>query len=118
MIYPVVPVTSVVGFLSAVAAALADTVALFGVCGAQFRRDPAGLWIGDAKLGACGLHLARGVSIHGWALDVATETQAWQMIRPCGLSVPQISVSRAAGRAISVEEIAAEVGPRIARALI
>lgn len=118
MIYPIVRVTSVVRFLSTVAAVIADAVAVFGVRGAQFKRDPAGLWIGDAKLAACGMHLARGVSTHGWALDVATPAQAWRMIRPCGLTAPQISVSSAAGRAISVEEIAGEVGPRIVRALL
>lgn len=118
MIYPVVRVASVVGFLSTVATVLAEAIAEFGVRGAQFRRDPAGLWLGEAKLAACGIHIARHVTTHGWALDVATPTQAWQMIRPCGLTTPQISVSRAAGRAVSVEEIAGEVGPRIARALL
>jgi hypothetical protein len=32
--------------------------------------------------------------------------------------VPQISLARAANRAVTVEEIAAEVGPRLARALL
>lgn len=118
MVYPIVRVTTVVGFLSAVAHAIADAVASVGVRGAEFRRDPAGLWLGDAKLAACGIHLARSVSMHGWALDVATPLAAWQMIRPCGLTVPQISLARAARRDISVEEIAVEVGPRIAHALL
>jgi lipoyl(octanoyl) transferase len=118
MIYPVVRVKTVVGFLSAIASALADAAAVFGVRGAEFRRDPAGLWLGDAKLAACGIHIARGVSVHGWALDVATPTDAWRRIRPCGLSVPQISLARAAGRDVTVEEMAVEVGPRLARALL
>ena len=45
---------------------------MLGVAGAEWRRDPAGLWLGEAKLGACGIHVARGVSTHGWALNVAT----------------------------------------------
>lgn len=118
MIYPIVRVRSVVGFLSAVAAVLVDAVALFGVRGAEFRRDPAGLWVGNAKLAACGIHLARRVSVHGWALDVATPAEAWQRILPCGLSVPQVSVASIANRNVSVEEIAIEVGPRLARALL
>ena len=117
MIYPIVRVTSVVGFLSAIAGALAQAAATFGVPGAEFRRDPAGLWLGDAKLAACGIHIARGVSVHGWALDVATPTEAWQRIRPCGLSVPQISITRA-GRAVTVEEFAACAGPLVSRALL
>jgi len=118
MIYPIVRVKTVVGFLSAIARALAEAVAAFGVCGAEFRRDPAGLWLGDAKLAACGIHIARGVSVHGWSLDVATPPEAWSRIRPCGLAVPQISLARATGREVLVEDVAAEVGPRLLRALI
>lgn len=117
MIYPVVRIKTVLGFLSAIAAVLVEAVASFGVCGAEFRRDPAGLWLGDAKLAACGIHLARSVSVHGWALNVATPAEAWHRIRPCGLTVPQVSVATAASREISVEEMATEVGPRLARAL-
>jgi lipoate-protein ligase B len=118
MVYPVVRVRSVVAFLATVAGVLADACAVFGVTGAEFRRDPAGLWLGDAKLAACGIHIARGVSVHGWALNVCTPDDAWRRIRPCGLGVPQISVARAAGREVGVEEIAAEVEPRLARALL
>lgn len=117
MVYPVVRVRSVVEFLSRVAGALADACAVLGVAGAEWRRDPAGLWLGEAKLGACGIHVARGVSTHGWALNVATPDDAWARIRPCGLSVPQISLTAAAGREIRVEDVAREAGPRIAAAL-
>jgi lipoyl(octanoyl) transferase len=117
MVYPVVRVKSVVEFLARVAGALADACAVFGVRDAVWRRDPAGLWLGDAKLGACGIHVARGVSTHGWALNVSTPEAAWARIRPCGLSVPQISLSTAAGREVAVEEVAREAGPRIVAAL-
>jgi lipoyl(octanoyl) transferase len=117
MVYPIVRVKSVIAFLAQVARALADACAVFGVHGAEWRRDPAGLWLGEAKLGACGIHVARGVSTHGWALNVATPDAAWARIRPCGLSVPQISVSAAAGREVAVADVAREAGPRIAAAL-
>lgn len=117
MVYPVVRVKSVVAFLEAVARALAEACAVFGVTGAEWRRDPAGLWLGEAKVGACGIHVARGVSTHGWALNVATPDDAWARIRPCGLSVPQISVSAARGAPVAVEDLAREAGPRIARGL-
>jgi len=118
MVYPVVRVKSVVAFLETVARALAETCAAFGVTGAEWRRDPAGLWLGEAKLGACGIHVARGVSTHGWALNVATPDDAWKRIRPCGLLVPQVSLSAAAGREIRVEYVAREAGPRICQGLV
>ena len=117
MVYPVVRVRSVVDFLSRVATALADACAALGAPGAQFRRDPAGVWLGDAKLAACGIHVARGVSVHGFALNVATPEDAWLRIRPCGLSVAQVSLASVVG-AVTVEQVAAEAGPRIVRALL
>jgi lipoyl(octanoyl) transferase len=107
----------VVAFLEAVATAIAQACAALGVPGAAWRRDPAGVWLDGKKLAACGIHVARGVSVHGFALDVDTPAQAWRAIRPCGLEVPQISLARALGAAVAVEQVAHEVGPRVARAV-
>jgi lipoyl(octanoyl) transferase len=121
MVYPVIRLRSVVEFLERVARTIAQTCAALGVPGAGFRRDPAGVWLDGKKLAACGIHVARGVSVHGFALDVATPVEAWRRIRPCGLDVPQTSLARElAARArppVSVEIVAAELGPRIAGAL-
>jgi lipoyl(octanoyl) transferase len=123
MVYPVVRVRSVVAFLERVAVAIAAECAAVGVEGARFERDPAGLWLGPAKLAACGLHLARGVAIHGWAWNVATPAEAWQAIVPCGLAVPQVSLAEAcAARGLPppppLAELAARLGPRVAAALV
>ncbi|MBK9031807.1 MAG: lipoyl(octanoyl) transferase LipB [Myxococcales bacterium] len=122
MIYPVVRVRSVVAFLAAVAGAIAEECAALGVVGAEFRREPAGLWLGDAKLAACGLHLARGVAIHGWAWNVATPPEAWTAIVPCGLAVPQRSLAEACvARGLPppppLADLAARLGPRLVAAL-
>jgi len=118
MVYPVVRVRGVVDFLSRVAGALADACAAVGVTSAEWRRDPAGVWLGNAKLAACGIHIARGVSVHGFALNVCTPSDAWRGIRPCGLSVVQISIADALGAPVSVEQVAAEAGPRLVHALL
>jgi lipoate-protein ligase B len=122
MVYPIVRVKSVVDFLARTATALAATCAALGVPGAEFRRDPAGVWLGPAKLAACGIHIARSVSVHGWALNVATPSDAWRAIRPCGLSVAQISVADARAAhglpPLTVEQVAAEAGPRLVAALL
>lgn len=117
MIYAVVRIRSVVAFLETVAGAIADGCAALGVPGARWRCAPAGVWLGDAKLAACGIHVARGVTAHGFALDVATPAAAWARIRPCGLEVPQVSLARARGAALAVEDAAIEIGPRVATAL-
>lgn len=120
MVYPVVRVRrGVVAFLSAVAGALAETLEHFGVAGARWRRDPAGVWLGDAKIAACGIHLRRGVTIHGFALDVATPAAAWSAIVPCGLSGVQLTSLHAQGGGAgpSVAQVAQVAGPRVAAAL-
>ena len=117
MVYPVVRVASgVVAFLERVAAAIIEACAALGV-NAEWRKDPAGVWLGGGKLAACGIHVARGVSVHGYAINVDTPDEAWRRIKPCGLDVPQVSLARARGVAIAVEDVAIEVGPRVVRAL-
>ena len=120
MIYPVVRIPGVVSFLEAVAHAIVDTCAAFGVVGAQWRRDPAGVWLDARKIAACGIHVSRGVSIHGFALNVDTPPDMWRTIRPCGLDAPLVSIAQARGAsapAISVAAVAAEFGPRVVEAV-
>jgi lipoyl(octanoyl) transferase len=117
MVYPVVRLRSVVGFLERVAGAIAETCAALGAPGAAWQRDPAGIWLGGQKLAACGIHIARSVSVHGFALNVDTPPEAWRAIRPCGLDVPQISLVGARGAPITVAEVARELGPRVAQAV-
>ena len=122
MVYPVVRIGSrgVVDFLARIAGALAETCAAFGAPLAEWRRDPAGLWVGDAKLAACGIHVARGVAVHGWALNVATPREMWQRIRPCGLGVPQVALADLIHdrQVPAIAEVAAEVAPRLQRVLL
>ena len=123
MVYPVVKLRrGVVEFLERIAGALAAACEAFGAAGAAFRRDPAGIYLDDAKLAACGIHIARGVSVHGFALDVATPVDAWRMIKPCGLCLVQTSLAKALSArglpAPSVEHVAAEAGPRLASSLL
>jgi lipoate-protein ligase B len=123
MVYPVVRLQKgVVDFLERIAGALADACAEIGVPGAAFVREPTGLYLGSAKLAACGIHVARSVSIHGFALDVDTPEEMWRRIKPCGLCLTQTSVARElAARElprVTVEQVATIAGPKLAAALL
>lgn len=123
MIYPVVRIPrGIVDFLERVAAAICDACGELGVEGAGFRREPAGIYVGDAKIAACGIHVARQVSVHGFALDVDTPADMWTRIRPCGLSLAQTSVTRERARRelppIALEAVARATGPRVVDALL
>ncbi len=117
MIYPVVKIRGVVDFLERVAGAIIDACTELGGAGAAWQREPAGVWKDGAKLAACGIHVARGVSIHGFALDVATPRDAWARIRPCGLATPQVSLATLRGAAIDVSTVAPAVATRVVTAL-
>ena len=117
MVYPIARVRGVIDFLERVAGAIAEACAALGAPGAAWQRDPAGVWLDGKKLAACGIHVARGVSVHGFALNVDTPPAAWRAIRPCGLDVRQVSLARARGAPIEVEEVARELGPRVSLAV-
>ncbi len=117
MIYPVVRIGRTRDFLACAGGAIAEACAALGVRSAVWQLDPAGVWCGDAKLAACGIHVAHGVSIHGFALDVDTPADAWTRIRACGLDAPHASIVETIGRRVTVADAAIEVGPRVAAAL-
>lgn len=73
---------------------------------ASRREGLTGVWLPGGKVAAVGLRIDRGVTRHGFALDLATPAGAWNVIVPCGLSQERVvSVSTALGRAVPREEL-------------
>ncbi len=60
---------------------------LLGAAGIVTRFDDLrpGLWVGGSKLAAVGIEVVRGVSTHGFALNVRHEGEGFELIVPCGL---------------------------------
>ena len=80
-----------------------DTLADFGI---QAGRIPklTGVWVGDRKIAAIGVHISRWVTSHGFALNVHTDLSYFQYIVPCGLTKPVTSMAQLGVRA-SLEEV-------------
>ena len=69
-------------FLRNLEEALIRTVAKFGI--AADRGVQTGVWVGKKKIASIGAALRNWVSFHGFALNVNTDLNYFQMITPCG----------------------------------
>jgi lipoate-protein ligase B len=64
---------------------LIQVMAGYGV--EAFRREKMrGVWTEKGKIAALGVHISRGVTMHGFALNVNTNMDYYQLIVPCGLT--------------------------------
>ena len=76
--------------------------------------DPAGAtgseaeltWDVERKIAAIGVHVSRGVTSHGFALNVTTDLDFFQLIVPCGLTKPVTSIEFETGVRPAPEEVA------------
>ncbi len=65
---------------------------------AETREGLTGVWTGGRKIGSIGLHISRGVTTHGLAINVNNDLQPFEWIVPCGIEgVRMTSVSRERG---------------------
>jgi lipoyl(octanoyl) transferase len=101
--YPIVRTDDVVTYVRTLEEALVAALASEGVA-ARARADegPAftGVWVEDRKIASIGVHLSRGVTTHGFAVNVENDLQPFSWIVPCGLDgVQMTSLIRETGRA-------------------
>jgi lipoyl(octanoyl) transferase len=110
--YPIVKLRdqhNVVGFVRELENALIKVCAEFGIDGERYC-ERSGVWIrderGDRKIAAIGIRVARGVTMHGFALNVDPDLSYYDRIVPCGIPDAGVtSLSKELGRKIEIEEV-------------
>jgi lipoyl(octanoyl) transferase len=110
--YPIVKLknsTDVVGFVRELETALISVCAEFGVKADRYC-ERSGVWVrddqSDRKIAAIGLRVAKGVTMHGFALNVNPDLSAYEKIIPCGISGAKVtSLTAELGSEITINEV-------------
>ena len=110
--YPIIKLknsTDVVGFVRELETALISVCAEFGIKADRYC-ERSGVWVrddkSDRKIAAIGLRVAKGVTMHGFALNVNPDLSAYEKIIPCGISGAKVtSLSAELGSEITINEV-------------
>jgi lipoate-protein ligase B len=106
----------VMGYLRKLENVLIATAADLGV---EATRDEenTGVWVGPNKLGAIGVKITRGITMHGFAFNVTTDLSMFSGIVPCGISDRWVtSIEAETGIKRSVKEVGAIAANHLAEA--
>jgi len=108
--YPIVDVREWGGgplmYVRTLEEALVATLADFGIRAERGER-PTGVWVGDAKVAAIGVKISRGVTTHGFALNVDPDLSYFDHIVSCGMPGVQVaSMWSLTSEALSIEQVA------------
>ena len=74
-----------------------------------------GAWVGEDKIGAIGVRIARWVTSHGFALNVSTDLSAFDLIVPCGIRGRGVtSLERLLGRPVPLGDVVSRLAEHLA----
>ncbi len=94
VVYPIVKLSSlkfgVINFVEKIEEVMIRTAADYHI--AATRKDiNRGVWVSNKKLGSIGIAVRRGITFHGFALNVLTDLTPFSWITPCGLKDVEVT---------------------------
>jgi lipoate-protein ligase B len=101
--YPIVRVSDVRSYVATMEEAIVSALAAAGLRNARGRSAEgpqyAGVWVGESKIASIGVHLSRGVSMHGFAVNVDNDLAPFSWVVACGL--PGVAMTSLAQEGVS-----------------
>ncbi len=104
--YPIMAVSDVVAHLRTIEQALVAALTEEGIVAhtrPQDGPDYTGVWVQDRKIASLGVHVSRGISTHGFAVNVENDLEPFSWVVACGL--PDVAMT-----SIAAERGAADIG--------
>jgi lipoate-protein ligase B len=96
--YPIMRIVDVISYLRTMEAAMIAALAEEGI-DAEVIDGLTGVWAGGAKIASIGVHVSRGVTTHGFAINVQNDLQPFEWVVPCGIEgVRMTSISKLTSR--------------------
>ncbi|MBI2339953.1 MAG: lipoyl(octanoyl) transferase LipB [Deltaproteobacteria bacterium] len=84
-------------------------LAKYGISASRDKRNP-GIWVGNSKIASIGLHVHRGVTTHGVALNVDCDLAPFGYIIPCGIAGAGVTnLAEITARKYSVDEVGGDL---------
>jgi lipoyl(octanoyl) transferase len=122
--YPIVKLlkpTELVGFVREIEAALIQVCSDLGLTAIRID-GRSGVWIqdarGDRKIAAIGIRVAKGTTMHGFALNVNPDLAAFRQIVPCGIADADVtSLEIELRRPITIDEVAPLIERHVSQSL-
>jgi lipoyl(octanoyl) transferase len=117
--YPIMLIVDVIAYLRTIERAIVATLADAGLQ-AHARPDDGpdftGVWTGDRKIASIGVHVARGVTTHGFAINVHNDLAPFGWVVACGLEGVRMTSVLEQRHDADVAAIHAAIGARFAEA--
>lgn len=114
--YPIMRIEHVREYVATIERSLISALADEGVA-AEVREGLTGVWAPKGKIGSIGVHVSRGVTTHGFAVNVDNDLQPFEWVVPCGMQGARMSsICKETGRPGRMDCFRREVAHRFAEA--